>query len=119
MKEAIASEGKADLGLSNTEGDPSLGGVVGGHFHLDAVTDHETDKAFTHFTRNVSEDFVTTVEFDLEHSSGKDGRDRAFECDGLVTGFWLFESCATASATFVAATFFGVVRFLADKSGGG
>lgn len=57
-------------GLTNTEGNARLGGVIGRHFHTDFVTYYKPDKAFAHFTRDMGQYFVSIRQFYLEHGSG-------------------------------------------------
>jgi hypothetical protein len=41
--------------LTDTEGNPSFGHVVGGHFHFDTVSNNESNEALAHLAGNMSE----------------------------------------------------------------
>lgn len=68
--------------LSEAEGDASLGGIVGRHFHFHAVADDELDEAFAHFARDVGEHDEFIGEFDAELSACEDLHDGALDLDG-------------------------------------
>ena len=45
--------------------------IVRGHFHIDLVADGDADEVFSHFARNMGEDFVSIGEGDPEHRAGQ------------------------------------------------
>ncbi len=67
---------------SEAEGDASLGGIVGRHFHFHAVADDEFDEAFAHFARDVGEHDELIGEFDAELGACEDLHDGALDLDG-------------------------------------
>lgn len=67
---------------SEAEGDASLGGVVGRHFHFHAVADDEFDEALAHFARDVGEHDEFVGEFDAELGTCEDLHDGALDLDG-------------------------------------
>ena len=67
---------------SEAEGDASLGGIVGRHFHFHAVADDEFDEAFAHFARDVGEHDELIGEFDTELGASEDLHDGALDLDG-------------------------------------
>ena len=47
--------------LFRSEGDPTLGKVIGGHFNSDPVSRQNADAVFTHATRSMSQDNVFII----------------------------------------------------------
>lgn len=50
--------------------DPRLGGIVGGHFHSDAITHCQANEAFTHLAGNMGKHEVLIGQSDPEHRAG-------------------------------------------------
>src|SRR5262245_60512863 len=57
--------------LLEAEGDPTLGQVVGRHFHVDAVAGEHADAVLAHLAGGVGQDLVVVVELHPEHGVGQ------------------------------------------------
>ena len=53
-----------------SEHDASPCEVVGAHFDIDFIADHDANTEFSHFSCGVSDSFVSIFEFDTEHGVG-------------------------------------------------
>lgn len=49
------------MGFDATKTNPSLGHIVGGHFHGDAIAHNHTDLVLAHISRNISIDGVVGI----------------------------------------------------------
>ena len=68
------------------ESNASLAEVVGGHFHVHAVTDADANEVLAHLAGNMGEDLVTVGERDAKHRPGQHLRYRTSDFD------WFFFS---------------------------
>ena len=80
-------------------------GIVRGHFDFHPIPNHQANEAFTHFAGDVSQYFVSVLEFHTEHGASQHGGDGAFKLKcGLTIGFLRLFVLATASGGGMRAT---------------
>ncbi len=75
-----------------------LGGIIGRHLHLNLVPNHQPDETLAHLSGNMRKNLVFTGKLDLEHGSGKNGRDGSLNLNSLV-----FPICPLLGSTVVRA----------------
>jgi hypothetical protein len=67
--------------LTESIHDSRLIDIVRGHFQLHPVADGEANKSFSHFARDMGEDYVIVRQADAEHRAGEHGGNQSFELE--------------------------------------
>ena len=76
-----------------------LGGIIGRHLHLNLVPNHQPDETLAHLSGNMRKNLVFTGKLDLEHGSGKNGRDGSLNLKPGICFFEMFSLGAQARAS--------------------
>jgi hypothetical protein len=69
-------------GLSS-KSNPRFAQIVGRHLNVDPVSNTDPDKVFSHFARDVGEDFVPVGKGNSKHGARKHLSNRAVKLDGF------------------------------------
>ena len=82
-----------------TESASGLAQIVGGHFHIDPVTDTDPNEILAHFTRDVGEHLVSVWQGHTKHRTRQNLRHSAVQLNWFFFGHFvtLLKSSAIAS----------------------
>ena len=85
-KKAPECRGFDKFSVFVAECDPTFCQVVGSHFNVDFVADHDTDAEFAHFSGRMSQNFHSVFQFDPKHGVRQRFQHGAFELDHIFFG---------------------------------